>query len=194
MPLELDFTQWHTAGRPGFAGKRRDQQDADRNSRYGPGNWRIAHEVSGKYYDWLEAITLFYEEAYFRYLQDHPKIADWLVREACDVYDNAKSNVQSGRDYLKQEAASNHMQDICIRRVIYRLGLTFEGKQLVQIRSKSSTGAKLSPGVIPYHEPAAIIQPELTGWWAPGSVEAFWQSNKVLLVRETEISASPGQE
>jgi len=29
-----------------------------------------------------------------------------------------------------------------------------------------------------------IKKPELTGWWKPGSIESFYQSNKILQVKK----------
>jgi hypothetical protein len=183
--MDLAPSLWSVIERPGFAGKRRDQQDQERDLQHGPSNWLIAHQVDGKYYSWLESLEQFYEEAYYQHFLHHPEIVDWLAREASDVYDNARSNVASGLDYTKQEAKSNHMQDISIRRVMHRLGRQFQGNKLLQVRSHSSRGASLSPGVVPFHRPDWILQPELSGWWQSGSIESFWQSNKVLLVRKT---------
>lgn len=181
MPLDIDTQLWQVVERPGFAGRHRDRQDQYRDTLYGAGNWRLAHQVDGRYYDWLEALENFYEEAYYQYFLANPDTLDWLVREASEVYDNAPSNVQSGLDYTKQEASSNHMQDISIRRVVHRLGRQFQGSRLLQVRSKNSRGARLSPGVVPFHRGEWILQPEIAGWWKPGSIESFWQSNKVLL-------------
>ena len=41
-----------------------------------------------------------------------------------------------------------------------------------------------SPGRVPFHMPGVLLDPELEGWWQPGSVESFYQSNKVLQVFE----------
>ena len=181
----FDFSTWEVSGRTGFAGKKRDRQDQERDRLYGPGGWMIAHEVQGKYYSWLEALVQFYEEAYCHYLQTQPELTDWQCREACDVYDNDPSNVNSGLDYNLQESSCNHMQDISIRRALKKIGKKFEGKRLIQVRGRSSEGYAFSPGIVPFHRPEWIKQPELKGWWRKGSIESFWQSNKVLLVKKT---------
>ncbi|HOU94965.1 MAG TPA: hypothetical protein PLU22_28135, partial [Polyangiaceae bacterium] len=62
------------------------------------------------------------------------------------------------------------------------LGRRFQGTELVRIRGRGSAGYRLNPGVVPFHAPEAILKPELVGWWQPGSIESFWQSNKVLEV------------
>jgi len=65
----------------------------------------------------------------------------------------------------------------------------FRGGSLVQIREPSSPGYALSPAVVPAHDPALLASvPGRTEWYtAEGcghlSVEAFWQSSKVIEVR-----------
>ena len=65
----------------------------------------------------------------------------------------------------------------------------FRGGSLVQIREPSSPGYALSPAVVPAHDPALLAAvPGRTEWYtAEGcghlSVEAFWQSSKVIEVR-----------
>lgn len=61
---------------------------------------------------------------------------------------------------LQGSAFGHHLEDIAIRRCLVRLGLWFRGDQLVR--------------------------PEWSGWWLPGSVESFYQSNKFLLARALE--------
>ena len=75
-----------------------------------------------------------------------------------------------------------------MRRCLMRLGTWFRGDHLVEIRGRDSEGFRLNPGQIPFHLPEMIVQPEQTGWWEPGSVESFWQANKVLQVREKVFS------
>lgn len=192
MPETINSQEWTSIGRPGFAGKNRDAKEAQLNQTYGQENWRMAHQVGEKFYGWLEALILFYEEAYFEYLKKNPQILDWLCKSASDVYDSAKTNVQSGLDYNIQEGTSNHMQDIAVRRVVQRLGRKFEGTALLQIRGRKSKGACLSPGVVPFHKPDFILQPELQSWWEPGSIESFWQSNKILLVKTAVLAQTGG--
>jgi nicotinate-nucleotide adenylyltransferase len=76
------------------------------------------------------------------------------------------------------------LQDIAVRIALKSLKRKFEGDRLIQIRGNRSEGSFLSPGVVPFHKPEAIEQPELQGWWGPGTVESFWQSNKVLQITQ----------
>lgn len=44
----------------------------------------------------------------------------------------------------------------------------------------------LSPGQIPFHFPEKIIQPQLEGWWEKDTVESFYQSNKILQIKNSK--------
>jgi hypothetical protein len=176
---------WRTAGRPGHFGSRRDALHAGYDARYGPGGWRLAWDVAGHPFD-RERMTLLYEDAYHEHLRAHGDLLDELCREACDVYDDAPSNMASGLDYTRQETASTHVQDIALRRVVARLGRVFTGPAPVQIRHGAGghpLSEALDPGRVPFHRPEWLLTPELEGWWLPGSVESFYQSNKLLQVR-----------
>lgn len=165
---------WETVARPGQFGKERDARHREYDARYGVGRWRLVWHGG--------EVTALYEDAYFAYLSERSDLLERLLADARDVYDDAESNVDSGLDYTRQETAQTHLQDIAIRRCLVRLGRTFRGQDLVQIRSSSShpVGAALSPTNVPFHRPELILQPAVPGWWTPGSVEDFYQSNKVL--------------
>jgi hypothetical protein len=120
------------------------------------------------------------------FLQQHSEIVEELTMVASDVYDDNMSNVASGFNYLKQETNRTHIQDIAIRKVISKLGKTFRGNQLIQIRQEVGNhplSVTLSPGRVPFHQQRRIRLPWLTGWWKPGSVECWYQSNKILQIR-----------
>lgn len=168
---------------PGYFGKNRDGIHQKLDEKYGAGNWMIAYLWMDEVVPRSFAIQL-YEDAYYEFLKSNPKLLDWLVETAKDVYDNSETNVNSGLDYNVQETSSNHLQDISVRRVVKRLGRKFEGHKLVQIRSSDSEGYLLSPGVVPFHLPEYIVQPHLDGWWNKDSIEDFYQSNKIILVKE----------
>ena len=175
---------WETIRRPAQFGKKRDAIFKLFDDRYGKGNWRLVWQIGEATVDFLGACAV-YEDAYFYFFERNPGMLAKLIDVACDVYDDAETNVQSRFDYLKQETSSTHLQDIAIRRSLIRMGLWFRGKELIQVRMKSQhpRGAVLSPGVVTFHRPDWIRQPELTGWWQPGSIEAFYQSNKLLQVK-----------
>jgi hypothetical protein len=177
---------WTTLERPGYLGKHRDERFREWDSKYGAGNWRLTWRIGEIYVDFLGACAL-YEDAYHHFLSTNPAIFNQLITEACEVYDDELSNVESGFDYTKQETARTHIQDIAIRRSVIRMGLWFRGKELIRIRQEKGThplSVTLSPGRVPFHRLDLISQPEPTGkWWYPGTVEAFYQSNRVLQIK-----------
>lgn len=175
---------WLTIGRPGYAGMGGKDRAAKLDEHFGPGNWRAMHLWNGRELSRPEALEL-YEEGYFRFFHANTEVLDWLCATANEVYDIEPSNIGSGEDYFKQDSSAVHLQDIAVRRCLKRLGWSFKGDQPVQIRGRNSEGYRLNPGVVPFHEPAAIIEPSLSRgkWWNKGSIEDFWQSNKILQVK-----------
>ncbi|MFC1685872.1 hypothetical protein ACFLZZ_02500 [Nanoarchaeota archaeon] len=171
--------KWHSIGRIGFIGSLSDNVEKNLSELYG-NSWRKSYIFDGKSISRKEALS-HYEESYFKYMKEHPRVLKWLTEGASDVYDNSKTNVLSGTDYFKQETKAVHLQDIAIRRVVKRLGHKFKGKPLLQIRGKKSRGYCLNPGVLPFYSPENILSPSRKGWWKPKSVEDFWQSKIVQL-------------
>lgn len=181
---------WITLCRPSYSGPTKRRRDGDRDALYSPGRWRTAFTWGGRTIRYMDALYL-YEDAYLEHFRSHPEDLDWIVNTACEVFDNAETNVLSGLDYAVQEAATTHLQDIAVRRCLLRLGLWFRGDHLVEIRARGSEGYRLNPGQIDFHRPEMIVQPEPRSWWLPGSVESFWQSNKVFQVQEAALAELP---
>ncbi len=180
------LVKWVNVERPGYLGKNRDSRYAEWTGRYGIGKWRLAWKVDMEYVN-FPRMCKYYEESYYRFLMEHEDILRELVDVASDVYDDAVSNVHSGFDYSIQETGRTHVQDIAIRNAVRRLGLRFMGNELLQIRDRKGSHALsmvLSPGRVPFYDKSIILRPELRGWWQPGSVESFYQSNRVLQKRK----------
>jgi hypothetical protein len=176
------MTPWQTISRPGYFGRHRDERYAEYDLLYGPGCWRIVWQI-GDFIGDVAAATMLYEDAYLAFLSSNTGVLATLVAEARDVYDDALTNIESRFDYAAQETNRTHLQDIAIRRCLVRLGRWFEGPELVQIRDSigiNPLSLTLSPGRVVFHRPDLIIQPELEGWWEAGSIESFYQSNKLL--------------
>lgn len=171
-----------TLERPGYFGRHKADKVAEFQERYGA-NWTVAWKV-GDCFAAQSAVVLLYEDAYFRFLEKNPDILEELVRVARNVYDDAPSNIHSHLDYSVQETKRTHLQDIAIRRCVLRFGQWFKGRKLLQIRDKEGDhllSLALSPGRVPFHLPWLIEQSELKGWWQPGSIESFYQSNKFIV-------------
>lgn len=177
---------WKTAGenqgRPGYLGKHKADKYVQWDNQFGSGKWRLVWKWGNRFLNFVQACGV-YEEAYYQYLKNNPNVLRELLSVASEVYDDAVSNVSSRFDYTKQETNRTHIQDISIRHVVHRLGKKFEGDRLIQIRhdrGEHPLSMTLSPGVVPFHKPGRIIKPWLTGWWDAGTVECFYQSNRVL--------------
>ena len=177
-------TEWITISRIGYAGQLKDKINAF--IPFGD-DWRKAHRY-GKVSICREEALEHYEEAYYQYLKADRDILVWLTETASDVYDNSQSNVLANKDYSLQETKATHLQDIAIRNAVSRLGVSFKGKQPMKVRGKDSAGYRLNPGNVPFHLPDMILKPARKGWWKPGSIEDFWQSNKVLEVTKEAVS------
>ena len=173
--------------RPGYSGGLKRDRDRDRDEWYGAGHWRTAFRWGQRLISYDEALML-YEDAYLAFFKQNPDDLDWLCQTASDVFDNSDSNVLCGTDYSAQEAMSTHLQDIAVRSCLIRLGRVFEGDHLVEIRDRHSEGFRLNPGQIMFHRPELIVQPEHRSWWKEGSIESFWQANKVFLVKQKAFS------
>jgi hypothetical protein len=182
--MEEKKQQWKFYERPGYFGKRKAEMIQFYDDNFGKENWRLVWEWGELRLEWLMAVQI-YEDAYYNFLQTIPKIAATLVMLTANVYDNNMSNIKSDLDYNIQETPATHLQDISIRRCLIRLGKWFKGHELIQIRhnSESYLGQQLSPGRVPFHLPEMIKQPQLEGWWEPNTIEAFYQSNKVVEIR-----------
>jgi hypothetical protein len=172
------------------AGRARDRVRQQMTDRFGADRWYQAWWLGKRLIGREEALSL-YEEAYLSFLKAEPSLAGWLCETACEVYDNNVSNIDSGLDYSVQETDADHLQDIAVRRCLLRLGLRLAGSELIQIRGPRSVGYVLDPGRVPFHMPAMILDRAEPGWWEPGTVEAFWQHNKTLLVSPESLILTP---
>ncbi len=167
--------------RPGYFGDKRETIFEGYDKHYGRDNWKIGWIWNGDIIP-FDIVCGLYEAAYYADSFAREDLWKQLVSEACDVYDDNVSNVDSGYDYLVQETGSTHIQDIAVRNVVLKRGWNFKGDGLVQIRSSSDdVGKYLSPGKVPFHMPEYIVEP-IAGWWGKGSVEEWYQSAKVLVV------------
>lgn len=190
----LNPNEWHPIDNnsTGYVGKRRNDEWAKRDARYGKDKWKIAWLVGGKLLEY-EEVCQFYEDAYFEYFKKRPEVLDHLLDVASDVYDDDPSNVDSGTDYAKRGEVRTHIQDIAIRRCVQRFGRSFRGRSLIQIRDRIGShplSLTLSPGQVPFHKPELISTPDNLKeihrdmWWLPGSVEDFYQRAKRLCIRK----------
>ncbi|MFA5303440.1 MAG: hypothetical protein WC393_02800 [Candidatus Nanoarchaeia archaeon] len=179
--------------RLGQFGKNKESLFQNYDSKYGKDNWRIAWQFGDKDLDFLQACKA-YEESYFQNSYNNEMLWNELRNTASQVYDIDSTDIDSGLDYLIQNNHSTHIQDIAIRNVFKRREWEFNGKELVQIRSNSEyeCGRRLSPMRVKFYKPELITQPQLQGWWnkkgIEGSVEEWYQSNKILQVKAQNLT------
>jgi len=186
---------WSTQEFPGYLGKKREEIHQYWNREYGEGNWRIRYQWNGQIIERDIALQL-YEDGYYEFFKIHTDQLEWLLNTASDVYDTAPSNVDAGLRYDIQETSNNHIHDVAIRRAVYRLGHVFNGDHLVHVRGEQTEGFHLNPGNVPFHLPNLILNVTTKDygnkgqWWKSGSIEDFYQKNKVLEVRKIGFQGS----
>tara|TARA_Y100000034_G_C6886703_1_gene407204 strand:+ start:1335 stop:1862 length:528 start_codon:yes stop_codon:yes gene_type:complete len=170
-------------GRPGFLGEKKEEKHREYDETYGADNWEMGWWWNERLINFETACQI-YEGGYYHDSFNREELWEKLISKARDVYDHKESNIQSGLDYSIQEGTSTHIQDISIRNVVLKRGWEFEGKELIQIRGHSTYwGNNLSPGKVPFHLPDKIYKPNIEGWWKVDSVEDFYQSNRVLIIK-----------
>lgn len=110
---------WIPVGLPGFSGREKAGRRARLDAMYGPDGWRLGHVVRGRVVGQAEAITE-YEQAYRAFLTARRPLVAFLAEHCGNVYDESVENVFD-REYEQPHTASNHYQDISVRRVIAEL-------------------------------------------------------------------------
>ncbi|MFC1754327.1 hypothetical protein ACFL96_13205 [Thermoproteota archaeon] len=175
---------WKTIDRPGYTGKKKAKRLAGFDKEYGEGNWRLAWEWNNQVIS-EEFTWQLYEDGYYSDSFEREDLWQKLVHTAREVYDLEPRDIESGLDYHIQQGIATHLQDIAIRKVVQRRGWVFEGDELVRIRHHDNYwGRNLGPGKVPFHIPELILVPHLESWWDPDSIEDFYQSNKILQIKE----------
>ena len=174
----------------GYVGFKRKKREAEFDELYGKGDRKICHRWNRYILNKDMALSL-YETAYYQFLSKNSDILEWLTKTASNVYDYSENNIKCGYSYNMDGEKAAHYQDIAVKRAVRDLGYSFNGYKNIQIRGKDSEGYALNPGLVSFHIPEFISKDELYNSeenprirWKQGSVESFWQNNKVLVVRE----------
>lgn len=110
---------WIPVGLPGFTGDQKARRTALLDGRFGADGWRLAHVVRGRIVS-PDVAILDYEASYRAFLKANRPLVAFLAEECGNVYDSAVENVHDD-DYAQPHTASNHYQDISVRRVIAEL-------------------------------------------------------------------------
>lgn len=117
--VDLLAATWIPVGVPGFAGLEKARRKEVLDERLGPDGWRLAHVVRGRVVP-VDVAILEYEAAYRAYLRADRSLVAFLASTCGNVYDSEVANVRDD-DYDQPHTASNHYQDISVRRVIAEL-------------------------------------------------------------------------
>ncbi len=175
-------------------GTRRNQVVRALSKEYGYLTWRFAWQVGdGKYVPYKEAVKI-YEEGYEEHLKANPDKVQYLSETARDVFDNDESNVVSGNNYYNQGKKLTHLQDISIRRVMAKLGHSFNGDKLVRVRksrNSDAVGKSLSPKLIPFHRPEIVKGFKPIKKQTEPTIEDFWQLNRVIQYSDSLARLKP---
>jgi hypothetical protein len=175
-------TQWKTLDTivPRLGAKRPEVVE-QLNKEHGELNWRFAWQIDeGKFVGFKDAVQL-YESSYLEHLRMSPEKAEYLSKNASDVFDTTPNNSVSGDNYYLQATPAAHIQDIAIRRAMAKLGMEFKGNAPIKVRSrynKDSVGISLSPKKVDFYKPEIVKAKRKAN--APATVEDFWQYNRVI--------------
>ena len=171
--------------RPGLLCQEKEKRIAEYNSFYGEGNWNMGWKFDSRILT-LESALRLYERSYEIHFLGNRVIWNDLLRSASEVWVEETADIESGVDYAIQKAKAAHYEDIAIRRVLRDWGKSFTGKESIRVRGDSQhlCGKLLSSQYVSFVAPAFIEEPRLEGWWKRNSVEDFWQSNKIILVKK----------
>lgn len=181
---------WHIVERqPAPFGYNRQEREKKLDKKY-PEGWREAHRFVDKIIPKKLALQIC-EDAYFLYLREQRDLLGRLIDEARDVIEAAEGDVESSIFYTRQQGKERfHYADIAVRRAMIRLGRSFNGERLIIVarppipsQQVKDSIPELSPYNVPFHIPDEIIKPESKNGWNPDSVEAFYQSNRVIIAR-----------
>ena len=196
-PLEegLDIS-WEMVERPGYFGKRRQELEEEWNRKYGEGNWRLVWETPQGRVLLFEDIIWEYIEGYAGYFRRHPREARHITRSYSYCYDKDEiTKDQAFHPYAlyNRPGIANQFHHAAMNIALENvLGMPFRGDIPIQVRSgKPGTpesqwpaGWKWSPGRIPsvHRDEIHDITFERQ-WWQRGTIEDFYQCNKVLQVK-----------
>ncbi len=154
-------------------GKNRDKFLAKVTRTVGKGNWFWVFAAKNKLYSWEWGIQ-FYEDAFYEFLRRDIN----LLKNICsysDVYMINRFDTGSGLDYKKQLQRDEHYADIALRRCMIRFGVTFKGKNILDLNE-----TPYSQNNVPFHLPHLIRKPD-----ANKSVRSWLGSNRFIAVANT---------
>ena len=189
---------WKTVARPGYQGKKKDEQVTRWNADYGEGAWRIAWELqNGDVCNYDQIFYNFYVAGYTQYFLEHPDEASLLATNFSYTYDKdyvSRSVAFDPHALYDKPGRPNQFHNVALNIALeYFLGLPFKGRQPLQVREgKPGTdpstwpqGWRWSPGRIAAVRQDLIPHHDTTGWWEKGSIEDLYQAAKVVQAKHS---------
>lgn len=189
---------WQVVEKPGYEGKRKDQNQLSRNQQYGEDNWRYSWQLAdGQVLDYLGIIWKIYIPGYTKYFHQHPMEAARITDKYAYGYDIDLCTKEQAFDpyaLYNVPGRPNQFHHVAFNMALeWGYGRAFRGNEPLQVRAgKPETDTKTwpsgwywHPGRIPAPRPDLIPQPAIKGWWNPNSIEDVYQSAKVIEVRQS---------
>lgn len=187
---------WLTVARPGYQGKKKDEQTSRWNADYGEGEWRIAWELqNGVICNYDQIFYNFYVAGYVQHFLENLDEASQLTANYSYTYDKdvvPRSEAFDPHALYDKPGRPNQFHNVALNIALeYYLGLPFKGQLPLQVRegkpgSDPSTwpqGWRWSPGRISAVRQDLIPHHDTTGWWQKGSIEDLYQTAKVFQVK-----------
>jgi hypothetical protein len=150
---------------------------------YGEQAWEELWRFEDQLIDFSFATKL-YEDSYREFFKSNQSVLDWVLSFG-DCYQFSPQEVECGDAYDK-DSCPRHLQDVVIRRVVHSMNLEFKGSPEVLLQTDHGCdGESVCAGNVPFLYPSQIYRGKSGGpkprWAKDGSVEHFWQSNKVIV-------------
>ncbi len=192
----LPKVTWTTVDRPGYFGKGREEQEKLCNEKYGKDNWRLAWQTPQGTVLTYDGVIQEYIEGYTEYFRQHLDEAKYLTDNYSFAYDKEIITKEEAFDpyaLYQKPGKANQFHHVALNIALEKvLDMPFTGKEAIKVRAgKPNTpieewpvGWKWHPGRIPCIHPEEIYNGEFPNqWWEKGSIEDFYQSNKVLQIK-----------
>lgn len=154
----------------GDLGKNRDKfiQKVTRSA--GKGNWFWTFRCNNKLYSWEMGMQM-YEDAYWQFLRNDVSLVKELVGYF-NVYVLDRHDIDSSINYKHQLNERDHYPDIALRRCLVRLGVWFQGKEILRIPA-----TKFNDCNVPFHLPHLIQKPD-----DKKSIKSWLDSNRYIVI------------
>jgi len=191
-------TGWEFVRYPGRLGKKRDFIYRQWDDEFGEGNWRIGWRLPNETTLSYEEIFEEYVRSYEAYFREHSDEARNICKTYAYAYDRDEIDLEIAFDrnaLIDKPGIQNQFHHVALNIALTdRLGYVFQGDKPLKVRAgrpdqpveEWPEGHRWQPGNIPYEHPEYIREDyEIVDKWInPGSVEAFYQANKVLQVKK----------